>query len=350
MKKAAIATAAILVVLVASTAIAGFDGGPRRGGDRIMTALEAVTAFAALDGVSPADGWGRVAITDMYNASGTHRVAQVWLYELQPWTRYVVEIDGVLLGAITTRQHGSGSLRLDSDGGMDGHLPTGLPPAWAITRAMVFDSSPTATLQGDFSTIERGGGDGVYEEEIALLDVTGGSAVGMAKVEIDDDGGQEFKTRATGLISGESYSIVVGVLTDTLTVGVVVADAEGQAGLQLEHPDDDHPLPPELMPVSDITDVEWYDSTSALLLAGSFTGTNQEDEIEVEGAFAGLTGDDSFLLDTDEGQLTIIVDDDTELDGFDSLSDLEPGDWLYVEGWMTPDGILAEEIELDDDD
>jgi hypothetical protein len=75
---------------------------------------------------------------------------------------------------------------------------------------------------------------------------------------------------ATGLEPGRSYSIQV----DGFVAGVVTAGAGGQASLELEHPDDENPLPPEMQPVEDLRLVEWKDAQGVTVLAGSFTGVS----------------------------------------------------------------------------
>ena len=96
----------------------------------------------------------------------------------------------------------------------------------------------------------------------------------MAKVERESDGKQEFKTRASGLKPGSAYRIEV----DAFAAGIVIADAVGQAALELEHPDDENPLPPEMQPIEDVRMVEWKDDQGATVLGGSFTGISGDDD------------------------------------------------------------------------
>ena len=338
--------AGILIGLVIGVAAAEATG-PRQSGGRASSDAEYVNAIAALDTVGATTGWGRVVIQDAQRPAGVERKLQAWLYGLAPGTRYDLEIEGVVVGRVFTRANGDAFLTLGGADGGGGAVPDNLAPAEWLQEVVVLDRSSAAVLEGSFTVLERGDGTTVYEERIELEDVTGGGASGVAKVEIQDDDNQEFSTRATGLTPDAGYTIVVdSVLASGFVVGVVTADAQGQAGLELEWPDDDNPLPPELMPVSDILSVEWI-GPDGLLLAGVFDGVNQADEVDLEGTFAGLSGD-GFTLDTDAGPVQIDVDADTTFKGFASLDDLVLGDVLEVEGWDIGGAVLARKVELDD--
>ena len=338
--------AGILIGLVIGVAAAEATG-PRQGGGRATANAVYVNAIAALESVGATSGWGRIVIQDAQRPAGVERKLQAWLYGLAPGTRYDLEIEGVAVGQVFTRANGDAFLTLGGANGSGSSVPENLAPAEWLREVAVLDRSSAAVLEGRFTVLERGGGSTVYEERIELEDVTGGGVFGVAKVEIKDDDEQEFSTRATGLTPDAGYTIVVdSVLASGFEVGIVTADAQGQAGLELEWPDDDNPLPPELLPVSDILSVEWI-GPGGLLLAGTFTGVNQADEVELEGTFAGLSGD-GFTLDTDDGPVQIDVDANTTFKGFASLDDLVLGDVLEVEGWDIGGAILAKKVELDD--
>jgi len=296
------------------------------------------SAYAALQPVGAASGWGRVVVRDADLPSGLHRTVQVWLFGMEPRTEYLIEVDGVEIGTILTRASGSGILKLQNVGSGHDPVPGDLPPAELLESTTAFGPGVAPTLEGTFTSVSHPGGDITYEEEIALEDVTGGEAAGMAKVEMKEDGHQEFKTHATGLVPGSTYSVIV----DGLTVASVTADEQGQAWVHLEDPDDDNPLPPELLPVSEIVTVEWWDPAGVLLLSGAFTGV---------GVCGHLTGtvtditDNGFIIETDAGPVTVAVTDDTEWDDFGD-HELAVGDMVKVEGCWDGDVLVAEEVEL----
>ena len=78
-----------------------------------------------------------------------------------------------------------------------------------MKRVVVRDAASVVVLSGDFSTILHGDGDPVHTERIVLDDPGTGSVFGVAGVSIDDRGRQELTTRATGLVPGGTYSVVI---------------------------------------------------------------------------------------------------------------------------------------------
>ena len=59
------------------------------------------------------------------------------------------------------------------------------------------------------------------------------------------------------------------------TAAVVTTDAVGHGRLSLSTIDEDAPLPVELQPIEDLRLVAWLRGDGAVVLSGSFTGTNQ---------------------------------------------------------------------------
>jgi hypothetical protein len=147
---------------------------------------------------------------------------------------------------------------------------------------------------------------------------------------------------ATGLVPGLLYAIVV----DTLEVGIVTADEEGQAGLELHAPAEEDALPDALQPVDNIRTVEWFEG-ELLILSGVFSGESDSLCHELKGWFAGLT-EDGFVLKKGAVEVEIVVTDDTEFEGFDDLGDLEEGDRLEVEVCADGERIVARSVELED--
>ena len=91
--------------------------------------------------------------------------------------------------------------------------------------------------------------------------------------------------------------------------------------------------------------VEWLDEGGAVILSGTFAGVNESDEVALAGTFVELTAD-GFVLETADGQVTVIVTDETMFMGFASLDELAAGDQLEVEGFETDDGVVATKVEL----
>lgn len=334
-----------LTLFLAGEATAGLREA-RRVSERVGLPTEHAVAYAALEGVGEAEGWGRIVVRDDDLPNDVHRTITVWLYGLTPFTPYTVQVDGVALGTVITRVNGDALLRLQNRGNGHGEVPEDLPPAAELLQATVVDDAMSPVLEGSFTVASKGPGSTVYEEQITLEDVTGGEATGAAKVEIRSDGHQEFTTHAAGLVPGATMTVRVTLLDGTtVEVATVVVDDVGQAMVKLESPSDDHPLPPELDPVSDIRLVEWLDEGGAVILSGTFTGVNQSDEVTLAGTFVELTAD-GFVLETADGQVTVIVTDETMFKGFASLDELAAGDQLEVEGFETDAGVVATKVEL----
>ena len=216
--------------------------------------------------------------------------------------------------------------------------PEDLPPATDIENILVRGPGGALVLEGSFSHYMKPEGNTTYEEEITLEDVTNIGAAGMAKVEMKEGGHQEFKSHATGLMPLTSYTVVV----DTLTVGTMTTDKQGQARIHLEDPDDENPLPPELLPVSEIVKVEWKDSNETTVLFGQFTGVGVCGHLVGTVTMVTATG---FTLDTDDGPVSVVTTDQTEWEDFEG-DPVAAGDQVKVEGCWDVDEMIAEKVEL----
>jgi hypothetical protein len=294
------------------------------------------TAYAALQPVGTASGWGRIVVHDDEIPGGVLRRVDVWLHGMDPRTEYLVVVDDVEIGTITTRPNGSGHLKLKDFGSGQGLVPTDLPPAAELESTTVFGPSLETALEGTFSSIYGHHPGTTYEEEIALEEANASGALGMAKVEMKHNGHQEFKTRASHLEPGETYSVVL----DGLVVAYVTADDQGQAHLHLEDPDDDNPIPEELLPVSDIRTVEWFLGVE-LILSGSFDGTGFCEELA--GTVSEVTAE-GFTLETRHGSVDVVTSPDTEWKGFDDHV-LAVGDSVKVDGCWNDEVFVAYVVE-----
>ncbi len=286
--------------------------------ERIEASQEAA---AALTAVGAASGWGRIKVEDEVRQGVEKREVEVDLFEMEPMTQFTVEADGVVLGTITTDAAGWGLLKLETDDNSHPPVPATLPAAGDLVAASVRDASDGFVLEGSFMKFENGADDStIHEEKISLDDVGGAGAAGVAKVEREVDGTQEFDTRATGLIPGDSYSIKV----DGFTAGMVTADPIGQARLKLESLDDEDPLPTDLQPVEDLRVVEWFDTGGSLILAGVFSGvSNDDDSGDDDGNVNGGNDDNG---DDDNGNDDGDDDDGDDDDGDDDDDDDDDDD------------------------
>ncbi len=304
-------------------------------------------AIAALTPVGAATGWGRVKVEDRTESDGTlEREVTAELFAMDPSSVYTVMADDVVLGQVTTDAQGWAVLKLESPSDEHPPVPDGLPLVADLVSAAVTDASEAFVLEGSFIQVGDpwdDDGEMKYEEKIVLEDVTGIGVAGIAKVERKGMK-QEFETRANGLIPGESYTILV----NAFVAGVVTADAVGQGRLSLEYPDDENPLPEEMMPVEDLRQVEWQDAAGEILLSGTFTGVPDDDDDRGHG-FTGLITEltaDGFTLEAGMGSYQVVVTDETVFEDFSDLSELSVGDMVEVEGTLDGDTIAATRIEL----
>jgi hypothetical protein len=342
----------VLVLAAAAQPVLSGDTVMRRGGPR-QGLPDHVAAFAALEPVGGETGWGRIVVRDDLLPNGVHRSVQVWLHELQPQMPYQVEAQGVVLGTVRTDRQGHAWLKLQSSGQGHDVVPEALPPAGDIVSAQVRDELLAPALEGTFSVVRHHEADlVVYEDKTELEDVTGGDAVGMACVRVKQSGAQQLVTRASRLVPGEVFRVVV----DGVLAGVVTADEEGQAWMELESPDDDNPLPLELQPVTEIELVQWFHDDS-LLLMGSFTGEDDDEEEEECEEVRGVileVGEKGFVLQAPakvEGRtVKVAVTEETRFKGFEELADLDEGDVVVVEGCWDGEVLVAKWVALAEDD
>jgi hypothetical protein len=331
----------LFALVVMADGIASGAGGPQRAGaGRVQPQAIHSSAFAALQPVGEAEGWGRIVVRDAELPIGLHRMVEVWLFGMEPGAEFGVSIDGVELGTLRTRPSGTGVLKLQSMGRGHDAVPEELPPAGDLMGALVTGPGGPV-LEGSFSVFGSPGGPTTYEEQITLEDVTGGEAEGWAKVEMKGEEHQEFKTHAAGLVPGGTYTVIV----DGLELATLIADAQGQARLHREWPDDDNPLPDALLPVSEIVAVEWH-GPEGLLLQGSFAGLGECDTFL--GTVAAIS-DGGFTLETDSLTIEVATNGDTKWDDFGD-HELAVGDRVKVEGCWDNDVLLANEIELKNHD
>jgi hypothetical protein len=334
---------ALGLVLGAANSVFADNGSSMRRGGRRQAPANHVSAFAALEPVGMVSGWGRIVLRDDNLPAGQERSVKAWVFGIEPHSSFAVEAEGVVVGVVTTDHRGDGFLELSSSSGKDVEVPSGLPPAGDVVTALVVDSSLAVVLEGTFSTVRQLEEDEIsFENKVELVDVTGGSATGMACVRVMASGAQEFVSRASRLEPGVSHSVVV----DGFPAGVVTADPEGQAALELAFPAEDNPLPDELMPVNQLEVVEWFRGETQLLV-GSF-----EDEpecVRLEGTVVEVT-DDGFVLETGDGPVKVVVTNTTHFKEFESLDQIDEGDRVVFEACYQADVLIAEWVWLVKDD
>jgi len=347
MKRNTIRLGIMIGLLVAGLAGTADAGGMVRQARHTQRATPAAKAIAALSPIGAATGWGRVKIEEQTQIDGTlKREVTAELFSLDPSAEYTVTVDDVMLGQVFTDAQGWAVLKLESPSTEFPPVPDELPRVADLVSAAVTDASDAFVLEGSFVQVgDPWEGDPDYEERIVLEDVTGIGVAGIAKVESNGASKQVFETRASGLIPGDQYRIVV----DGFEAGLVTADAVGQARLRLEYLDDENPLPEELTPVEDIRQVEWLDGNDEILLSGTFTGVPNNDGWGEKDSFGGLITEftaDGFTLQTGMGAVQVVVTSETVFENFSSLDELAIGDMVQVEGSIDGTTVIAETIEL----
>ncbi|MCP4900580.1 MAG: hypothetical protein GY906_26755 [bacterium] len=308
--------------------------------ERARPNLDQTTAIAALTPVGAVSGWGRAVVRDNDPPSGSIRSVQVAIHGMAAHTEYIITIEGVDVGTVRTNQSGSAELRLQDQGEGHNPVPDDLPEADQLESVTIFDGSFAATLTGTFTAIVHCPGDLVYEELIELDDMTQGGFSGLARVEMRDSGYQEFMTRATGLVPGNVYKITV----DDLETAIQTADSEGQAGVLLNHPSEENPLPTDLNPVSEIVTVMWSDQSGETILLGSFPGDGARDCRELEGEVIEITSD-GFILQFGESSVMVSVTPETRWINFINHG-LQVGDQVRVNGCFEDEIFVAERVKL----
>lgn len=184
--------------------------------------------------------------------------------------RHTAHFRQPLVGLVLTVMIAAGEAAGSGGGGSLGtdraHLSTKAP---GVQVLLVDDTVKVAHKGGSRS---RGGEDsgrhGGHERWVVLSDVGHRGAGGMVKLERKRDGRQEVHIRASGLIAGGSYR----VLLDGGLAAVVVADGLGVAWLELESWDDSHPLRADLQSVEALRLVEWVDVDGSVILSARFSG------------------------------------------------------------------------------
>jgi len=141
----------------------------------------------------------------------------------------------------------------------------------------------------------------------------------------EENGEAEFKQREDRKklsveIEDQTPDTTFDVLVDGVSVGQITTDEDGEGELELDSRDED-PVPSVMD--DDIVDIiEMIDGADVIVLSGTFSleghdddakEDNEEDEIELKGTLTD-NGDGSFDLETEDGVLTILTDDETEID------------------------------------
>lgn len=338
-------TALLLALGLAASAGADY----RTGASRQHESREAIASLAP---VGATTGWGRLELEDERRSGAVSREAEVLLFALEPESLYAVQVDGVALISVRTDAFGDATAKLGSSDDSRPPVPSSLPGAATARWATVTDASGGLVLEGAFHISSSGddGGSGspsIHEERIALDDVAGVRATGVAKVERDVDDSQEFETRASGLSPGTSYRIEV----DGFAAGIVTADAVGQAFLELEHPDDSNPLPAALQPVEALRLVQWTRVDGPLVLSGSFTGVSNGGDgglDDGDGSFEGFVtalGTSGFTLLIGGTELAVVVTAATVFEDVAGLDRLVVGDAVEVHGTRDGDILTATRVE-----
>ena len=224
-------------------------------------------SIAALNPVGFERGWGRVRVQDAQIADVVHRSAEIALSGLDPNKTHVVQIEHVDICQAFTDEYGQVFVSIGSEG-VSNDAMNQLAPASDLVVATVLDESGAVVLEGKFANVRQQNSDLILRRRVDLVDLTGGSAVGMAAVEISEEGFQRFIVRASGLAPYEQYLVVA----NGVDTGIVTADVVGQASLDLMNPSDQNPLPERIQPVDRIRSVSWYQNGEEVL--SGFFGVN----------------------------------------------------------------------------
>ncbi len=272
-------SAALALAIALTTSPAGAQGsrtpGSGNGSHDRQGGTHLAAAVAHLQGVGDAAGWGRLMIKDRVGASAGERSAALHLFGLAPDATYSVEVDGILLTAVTTDVNGDAWTLLGSGNEASAPFPADLPPTVELVSALVLDASLAPTLAGDLVAMAGGGwgshGDLVYAERVTLVNGSSDWPRGVARVGRTTTDEQLFESNAGGLEAGATYLVLV----DGTLAGQVTTDAVGHARLALTTGSPDAVLPAELTPIEELRLVEWTTRDGAAILTGIFTGSNQ---------------------------------------------------------------------------
>lgn len=332
-------------VVISLVLLAGVETASAERRQRIQNRTEPtelVAAFAALEPVGERSGWGRIEVRDERQTSGSVRTVDIRLCQMTPNSTFEIDVQGMELAAVTTDGDGYAELAFSSTDKGQRVLPVGFPSAADLESVTVLDESLAAVLEGRFTVIRHAWAEFRHSQRIALVDVTGGGATGVAAVGESDAGEQAFITHASGLVPGTSYTIVV----DGFPLAIVIADAEGQASLEMVAPAEENPIPAELLPVSEIRIVEWYLGDD-LLLWGAFSGDPECETLR--GEIQYVEGDEILIRVADtqaKRRIWIKVTRETQFREFEELSDLGAGDVIVVEGCWRDEMLVASWILL----
>jgi subtilisin family serine protease len=259
----------------------GFAGMLGRGRINPLRALQTAQpptethAEAALrpTGVEPA-AMGEAEIT----VTSAEQEFEVDVVGLAARNVYKIVVDGnlVLDGAVNDKGRSSafGNLKVEfstiTSGSNHVELPAALNPVTGIKHVEIRDGADRVVLQGDFG-VAAGGGGQFIEKKVSLAS-TGvlPQANGEAKVEVEPER-QELEVRADGLTPGVAYQIIVD--GQNVATRTAQSDSSNLGFFRVKFRSDgsgDLPLPPSLMPVTNIQHVELRSPAGQAVLQGDF--------------------------------------------------------------------------------
>lgn len=222
------------------------------------------------------ESWGRVMVADRSYSEGTMRDLVCHLFDMDVETDFILMIDEIEVGLMTTDLEGEGWIHLQTPERDYPALPEDLPTVEELSMARILDVTGTVVLEGellDMGSPLAGAHELVYLEKAPLIsDLEDSMARGRALVARDVDDVQYFGSQAVGLAPRTAFIVEVdGELAD-----VVTSNAGGVAELKLSTGEYGDVLPGGLQPIEDLRLVEWFsEDDRTLVLSGSFVGQNQ---------------------------------------------------------------------------
>ena len=222
-------------------------------------------------------------------------------YDVYPRARYRLVVDGVLLadGSVTPRATASdfGGMKLrfsTQPGGDDLPLPASMTPVTRIVHIELRDGSDRPILVGDFRPVTVGTGGGPanqdFEKEARLLPgAIASQASGRAKIDVESER-EKLEVEADGLTSGALYRIVA----DGVSLGVA---SPSSGYFRIEYTSDGSSgssLPTSLLPAARISRVQILDSSSRIVLDGTFQSGSEDVGGGDGGSGGGGGGETSF--------------------------------------------------------
>lgn len=220
--------------------------------------------------VAPSGAEGVVITRRILFADASDREdLKVAVEKLLPQTAYDVVIDGINAGLILADEHGEGHLFLSSaDIPGAEPLPGELRPLSERVRAEVV-AAGAAVLIGDFADADKQGcGHRVADYlAMALLQNEDGTPRGVVVASIKGDL-QMLRLVAWSLTPGATYALLV----DGTALGNLVARDDGtlHAVFSTSPGAGQRPLPPEVLPVSDLLHAELHAADGSLTASGDF--------------------------------------------------------------------------------